>query len=159
MGGTVQHTHGPQTRGSQTRTHSGATGRGGRKTAGARVTPGGVGGETTWTRVRVDEGGWETLASTHLWSLPTLLLSLIRAYTTEVMPQTWQKYSFDVRVWKTNLGALDSPGWHNHSVPLLYHVRTFYIVRYSSPTTHPSHPTYTINELQKRKTKRNNGGF
>ena len=38
-------------------------------------------------------------------------------------------------------------------VPLLYHVRTFYIVRYSSPTGHPSQPTYTINELQKKKKK------
>jgi len=44
-------------------------------------------------------------------------------------------------------------------VPLLYHIRTFYIVRYSSPATHPSQPTYTINELQKGKRKRNKGGF
>ena len=78
--------HGPQTRGRQTRTYSGATGREGRKTAGARVTPGEVGGEAT--RVRVNEGRWETLASTHFRSLLTLLLSLICDYTTEVMAQT-----------------------------------------------------------------------
>jgi len=56
-------------------------------------------------------------------------------------------------VWKTNLGALDSPGCHNHSrttfLPRSY-IRG-YIVRYNSPTTHPSQPTYTSNELQKRK--------
>ena len=39
-------------------------------------------------------------------------------------------------------------------VPLLYNVRTFYIVRYSSFTTYPSQPIYTVNELQKRKTKK-----
>jgi len=43
-------------------------------------------------------------------------------------------------------------------VPLLYHIRTFYIVRYNSPTTHPSQPTYTINELQKKKKKQKQGG-
>ena len=39
-------------------------------------------------------------------------------------------------------------------VPLLDHVRVFYIVRCHSPTTHSSQPTYTINELHKRKRKR-----
>jgi len=33
---------------------------------------------------------------------------------------------------------------------LLYHVGTFYIVCYTSPTTHPSQLTYTFNELQKK---------
>jgi len=33
-------------------------------------------------------------------------------------------------------------------LPLLNHVRTFYIARYTSPTTYLSHPTYTFNELQ-----------
>ena len=42
-------------------------------------------------------------------------------------------------------------------LPLFYHVRTFYIVRYNSPTSHPSQPTYNINELQKRMRKRNKG--
>jgi len=36
-------------------------------------------------------------------------------------------------------------------VPLLYNVRTFYIVRYKSPTTHPSQPTYTFNSKKKGK--------
>jgi len=43
-------------------------------------------------------------------------------------------------------------------VPLLYHVRTFYILRYNSLTTHLSQPTYTINELQKKKKKKKQGG-
>jgi len=49
-----------------------------------------------------------------------------------------------------HLGALDSPGWHNHSLIL------FYIVRYTISRTHPSQPTgtYTLNELQKRKEKK-----
>jgi len=42
-------------------------------------------------------------------------------------------------------------------LPLLYHVCTFYIARYTSSTTHPSQPTYTFDELQKRKRKRNKG--
>jgi len=37
-------------------------------------------------------------------------------------------------------------------VPLLYHA-IFYIVRYNSPTTHPSKPTYTSNELKKETEK------
>jgi len=40
-------------------------------------------------------------------------------------------------------------------VTLLYHVRTFYIVRYNPPTTQPSQPIYTTNELQQRKRNRN----
>ena len=40
-------------------------------------------------------------------------------------------------------------------VPLLYHVHTFYMVRYNSPTTQPSQPTDTTNELQQRKRTRN----
>jgi len=43
-------------------------------------------------------------------------------------------------------------------VPLLYHVRIFYIVRYNSPITHPSQPTYTFKEFQKRKRKWKRGG-
>jgi len=39
-------------------------------------------------------------------------------------------------------------------VPLLYHVHTFYKVRYNSPTTHPSQPTYTIKELPKKRRKK-----
>ena len=35
-----------------------------------------------------------------------------------------------------------------------YNVRTFYIVRYSSFTTYPFQPIYTVNELQKWKTKK-----
>jgi len=42
-------------------------------------------------------------------------------------------------------------------LPLLYHVRIFYLVPYASPTTHPSQPTYTFNELQDRKRTRNEG--
>jgi hypothetical protein len=38
-------------------------------------------------------------------------------------------------------------------VPLLYHVRTFYISCYISSTTHPPQPTNTCNEHQKRKRK------
>jgi len=37
--------------------------------------------------------------------------------------------------------------------PLLYHVCTFYIVRYNSLTTHPSQPICTLIELQKRNKK------
>jgi len=37
---------------------------------------------------------------------------------------------------------------------LLYHIRTFYITRCTSSTTHPSQPAYTFNELQKRKKKK-----
>jgi len=37
---------------------------------------------------------------------------------------------------------------------LLYHVRTWYISCDISSTTHPNQPTYTFNELQKRKRKR-----
>jgi len=36
-------------------------------------------------------------------------------------------------------------------VPLLYHIRTFYMVRYSFLTTHKSQPAYTIEELQRKK--------
>jgi len=61
------------------------------------------------------KGRWETSTGTHFWNLPTLLLSPIHVYTTEVMSQTWLRYSFHWRVWKTNLGFLDNPGWHNHS--------------------------------------------
>jgi len=39
-------------------------------------------------------------------------------------------------------------------LPLLYHVRTFYIVRYTFLKTHPSQHTYTFNELQLRKKKK-----
>ena len=39
-------------------------------------------------------------------------------------------------------------------VPLLYHVRTYHTVRYNFLTTHPSQPTYTINELQKKEEKK-----
>ena len=43
------------------------------------------------------------------------------------------------------------------------HTRTYHdhaesIIRYTSPTTHPSQPIYTFNEIQKRKRKRNKGG-
>ena len=49
-------------------------------------------------------------------------------------------------------------------LPLLYHVRAFYIAHYTSPTTYLSNPTYTFNELQTKekeketKEKRKNGG-
>jgi len=33
--------------------------------------------------------------------------------------------------------------------PLLYHVRTFYIARYTSSAIYPSQPIYTFNEFQK----------
>jgi hypothetical protein len=39
-------------------------------------------------------------------------------------------------------------------LPLLYHVRTFYIARYTSFTTHPNQTTYTFYKLQKKKKKR-----
>jgi len=38
-------------------------------------------------------------------------------------------------------------------VPLFYHVYIFYIVHFKSLTTHPSQPTYTFNELQKKELK------
>jgi len=43
-------------------------------------------------------------------------------------------------------------------LPLLYHIRTLFIARYTSPTTYPSQPIYIYNELQQRKRKRNKGG-
>jgi len=60
---------------------------------------------------------------------------------------------------KLTSAPLTAPVVKSTPVPLLYHVRTFYTVHQNSPTTHPSQPTYTmINELQKRKRKRNKGG-
>ena len=53
-------------------------------------------------------GGGETSASTYFWILPTLLLSQSLTDNREIVCIT--------RVWKTNLGALDSPGCHNHSL-------------------------------------------
>jgi len=50
------------------------------------------------------EGG--TSASTCFWILPTPLLSESFADTLEGVCITW--------VWKTKLGALDKPSWHNH---------------------------------------------
>jgi len=38
--------------------------------------------------------------------------------------------------------------------PLFNHVRTFYIVRYTSSTTNPSQPTYSFDELQKKRGKK-----
>jgi len=107
------------------------------------------------TLVRVNEGGGD-LGEYIFGSLPTLLLSYRRWLH-------WLKASHaECLVWtsgfeKTSLAPLIAPVVTINPLPLLYHVRTFYIVRYNSPTTRPSQPTYTFNELQKRKTNR--GGF
>jgi len=37
---------------------------------------------------------------------------------------------------------------------LFNHIRTFYIARYTSPTTHPSQPIYTFDILQKKEKKK-----
>jgi len=39
-------------------------------------------------------------------------------------------------------------------LPLLYHVRIFYIARYTFSTTHSSQPTYAFDELQKKEKKK-----
>ena len=57
---------------------------------------------------------------------------------------------------KPNLGALGS---HNHFLPLQNNVRTFYVARYTSSTTHPSQPTYMFDALSnKTKKERKEGG-
>jgi len=80
--------------------------------------------------------------------LLTLLLSLSRLHNS--LTVEWERRSLE----KPTSALLIAPVDTITPVPLLYHVRTFYIVRYNSSTTHPSHPTYTINELQKKEKKK-----
>jgi len=66
----------------------------------------------------------------------------------------------NVGVWKPNLGALDSPQARlSQSLPTTSnHVRTFYIARYTFPTTRPSSnldPHTQLVNWKKRKSKRN----
>ena len=39
-------------------------------------------------------------------------------------------------------------------LPPLFHLRTFYIARYTSSTTHPPQPTYTFNKLKQKEGKK-----
>jgi len=41
---------------------------------------------------------------------------------------------------------------------LLYHIRTWYLSRYISPTTHPNQPACTFNELPKKKRRKKKKG-
>ena len=68
------------------------------------------------------------------------------------------RHNNNKKIDKTTSASLIAPVVTVTPELLLYHVRTFYIVRYNSSTTHPSQLAYTFNELQKRKRKRNKGG-
>jgi len=129
-------------------------GGGGRKTTRAGVTLGGGGGETT--RVHVNERGGRP-QRVHIFEVCRLFFSLREGDYIDSRQNCWMS-RLNFGVWKPNLGTLERPGCHNHSVSLLYHVRTYYIVHYNSPTNHSSQPTYTINELPKKRKKRNKGG-
>ena len=66
----------------------------------------------------------------------------------------WEHISEFCRVWKNQ----PRRPWQSRlsqslpsKLPLLFHVRAFYMVRYTSSTTHPSQTTYTCNGLHKKK--------
>jgi len=105
-------------------------------------------------------GGEETSASTYFWLCDycRLFFSLNVVLTLTEGIICWM-FRLHIRYYKNNLGALDSPGCHNHSrtttLPLSYIIHSYY----NSPTTHQSRPIYTIDELTKRKRKRNKGGL
>ena len=103
------------------------------------------GGETTI--VRVNEGGRRP-GQVHIFDFCRLFFSLEVVLTLTEGIKCWMT-RLHIQVWKPNLGPVVTitPS------PLLYHVRTLYIVRYTPPTTHPSQPTYTFNKLQKEKGK------
>jgi len=103
----------------------------------------GEGGIQHWT-VSMRRGG--DLSETYFW-IRRLFFSL-RA--TNRLTPTW---SADFE--NPTSAPLITPVVTITPVPLLYHFRTFYIVRYNYLTTYLSQPTYTINEPTKRKRKRN----
>jgi len=55
-----------------------------------------------------------------------------------------------VGVWNPNLGALDSPGWHNLPLTTALPCSYILIARYTSSATHSSQHNYTIKELHKK---------
>jgi len=67
----------------------------------------------------------------------------------------WLTPSWCMELEKPTSATLIAPVVTITPVPLLYHVRTFYILCYNFPTTHPTQFTYTRNELQKKEKKKN----
>ena len=140
--------HGPQTRGRQTSTHSGATEGGGKKDhtrSGATRRDGGQ------PCHRVNEGGRRP-RQVHIFEFCRLLFSL----------RVWlSRFTLSMKEFENPTSApLIAPVDTITPVPLPYRVRTFYIVRYNSPTTQasqptqPSQPTYSTNELPKEDKKK-----
>jgi len=148
----VRHTHGPQKRGRQTSTHSGTSRGGGfRQTTHARVTRGGG----VRPHLSVSMSGEGDLGEYKI------LNSAVSSSVSESCSHNWKYSILEVKCTypefeKPTSAPLTASVVAITPVPLLYHVRTFYIVRYNSPATHPSQPTYTFNKIQN---KRNKGGL
>ena len=90
--------------------------------------------------------GGDTSPTTYFGTLPILFLSHSSIHAG--LTAAWALSSFEN---PTSAHLIAQVVTITPPLPLLFHVRTFYIVRYTSSTSHPSQPAYTFNELEKGK--------